>query len=140
MYEKESVTLECLGGPMDGQMVSFDRHEFQDAISMAIDTETGQPHFYVLQRSEGEEFEIGDYHRMLYLGSDIRRVIEYLRRHNSPLVDQLEAKLASATEQGEPFAPVDMSFHDKGYNPDDSEDDSEDEDEDGGDFNQFSKL
>lgn len=127
MYENDNVELECLGGPMDGQTVSVSRDELSDAVSMAIDRETGQAHFYALRRQDGE-VEISDRNIMIYLGQDVRQLVEYLRKYNSPIADRIAAQVDEALAQEEPYKHVDLCV------------DDDDDDDDEGNFDRFSKL
>lgn len=132
MYDddNDNVELECLGGPMDGQTVSVRRDELSDAVSVAVDKETGQAHFYALRREDGE-VEIGERNIMVYLGSDMRRLLDYLRKHNSPIADRVAAQIDAAMVQDEPFSHVELSTDD---------DDDDDDDDDTMTFDRFSKL
>lgn len=85
------LQVECFGGPIDGQTMPMP-DEAELACGVAVDKETGEPHFYVLAKKWSFE-ELGEKCVFEYFGNNPARLVSRLRNMNSPLADQIEAEL-----------------------------------------------
>jgi hypothetical protein len=101
----EMMEFECFGGPMDGQRMPIP-DEAEMACGVAVDKETGEPHFYVLSKRLNVD-NIGETSVLEYFGSNPFRVIERLRAIASPLADQIESEICGNNDEGEDWSEDD---------------------------------